>query len=214
MNRGLFPTGVAFVEASAEMWETPAASEEEQALGHAVDKRRREFRAGRHCAREALRRIGIPAAVIPVGFERRPIWPSGVVGSIAHTRGYCAAAVTASAAVAGIGFDAERRGAVGSSLAPEICTARELRRLARLDARDGLTIAFAAKESLHKCVNPATGVELDFHEAEVDLDPARSEFTIAVVGAGSLPGMVLQGRYAVHGDHVLAGLMLPAGTLP
>src|ERR1700761_3617241 len=69
--------------------------DEEALLGRAVEKRRREFAAGRGCARRALAALGLPPAPLLPGEGGAPRWPDGVVGSITHCAGYAAAAVAA-----------------------------------------------------------------------------------------------------------------------
>jgi hypothetical protein len=63
-------------------------------MASAVPRRRAEFAAGRACARAALRRLGINGWPLLVGSKREPLWPAGVVGSITHTDGLVAAAVS------------------------------------------------------------------------------------------------------------------------
>ena len=53
------------------------------------EERRNEFIAGRHCAREALARIGVSSCALPPDKNRAPQWPEGVIGSISHTGGLC-----------------------------------------------------------------------------------------------------------------------------
>ena len=115
---GLFPDAVAFVVAPFASAQTPLQPAEAVAVSGAAPKRKSEFRAGRAAARIALASLGHPRAVVTKGADRAPIWPRGFVGSISHSPGYCAAAVGRWADVAAIGFDVERRGAVGSDLLP------------------------------------------------------------------------------------------------
>ena len=71
----------------------PLLPAERAALGQVVDGRRRDFAAGRHCARRALARlVGSPEPILS-GPDREPVWPQGIVGSITHCDGYRAAAV-------------------------------------------------------------------------------------------------------------------------
>ena len=51
----------------------------------AVEKRRREFSAGRTCARQALRELGCADAPIVQDQNGAPLWPPGIVGSITHS---------------------------------------------------------------------------------------------------------------------------------
>ena len=45
-------------------------------------KRLSDFSTGRYCAIKALEQLGIQDAIIPIGEDRAPIWPEGIVGSI------------------------------------------------------------------------------------------------------------------------------------
>ncbi|MCU7862108.1 MAG: 4-phosphopantetheinyl transferase, partial [Candidatus Thiodiazotropha sp. (ex Lucinoma kastoroae)] len=60
----LFPPDVIIVKASNEMWSTPLCREEEQLIEGAVDKRQREFRAGRNAAHAALSQLNAPPGPI------------------------------------------------------------------------------------------------------------------------------------------------------
>src|SRR5277367_2552834 len=64
-------------------------------LDRAVRARRTEFLAGRACARSALRKLADGRAddAIPIGPDRAPVWPAGIVGAITHAHGFAAAAV-------------------------------------------------------------------------------------------------------------------------
>jgi 4'-phosphopantetheinyl transferase EntD len=97
--------------ACAEMFSDVAEStmfpSEAAVVADAVAERRLEFATVRHCARQALRRIGMPAVPILPDGDRVPRWPAGVVGSIAHCGGYRAASVARSDELCGIGIDAE-----------------------------------------------------------------------------------------------------------
>lgn len=81
--------------------------EEAQLAQKAVSTRQLEFTAGRTLARQLLTQFGIDAPVLRHD-DRSPIWPKGIVGSITHTRGYCAVAVAKSNHVRGVGLDVEQ----------------------------------------------------------------------------------------------------------
>lgn len=170
--------------------------------------RRREFLAGRACAHAALRAIGRDGAPIARGTMREPLWPAGVVGSIAHG-GQLAGAVVARAAEAwGVGLDIEL-------LDPPLDEAveRMVLRPGELTAnRDLARIAFAIKESVYKCLYPGTGWRLGFHDLVVEIDPASGRYTAVVDArrpllAGRRLGE-LEGGFATWGGHVLAGLAM------
>src|SRR5918999_6186071 len=92
--------------ASAEMFsdapESTMFSTEAAAVANAVAERRREFGTVRHCARKALRQLGVPAVPILPDVDRAPRWPVGVVGSMTHCTGYRAAALARSAELCGV----------------------------------------------------------------------------------------------------------------
>jgi 4'-phosphopantetheinyl transferase EntD len=174
----------------------------------AVSKRQREFARGRWCARRALEQLGVPPATIPVGAQRQPVWPDGVVGSITHCDGFVAAAVCTSQTLFALGIDVEPRKALPVDVRSIVLTANELGR----PGPDGAhgeewdTVAFCAKEAIHKCINPSTGVTLDFLDVEVDLLPT-GEFRASLVGRSVDLAPVfdrLQGRYGLSPTHVAA----------
>lgn len=215
LTRSLFPACVATAEARAETWEGPLHPEEERFVQRAVARRRREFGAGRACARAALRALGLEAGAIPVGPDRAPVWPAGVVGSITHTRGFCAAAVARRRDLGGVGVDAERRGAVGPELVPRVCTPAEIRWMqaaASRSARDWATLVFSAKEAAYKALHARLGGRiLGFHDAVLPEPPRGGEFCVSVVAEGLPPAVParLRGRFRLSGRHVLTAVVLP-----
>lgn len=154
--------------------------EEEAALGRVVDKRRREFTTGRNCARRALAMLGLPSQPILPGTGRQPLWPSGIVGSITHCDGFCAAAVARRNYLAAIGIDAE----LNQPLPPEVLY------LVLVEAEQhwvqgmlgsGIfwdTILFSAKESAFKAVFPLTGAWLGFDDVCISVDPGNCTFCV------------------------------------
>ncbi len=152
-------------------------------LASAVRKRRLEFAAGRHCARQALGRFSQRDAArsIPSGSAREPLWPAGIVGAITHTHGFASAAVARSRDARGVGLDAERW--IPDETAERLCGAiageAELARIARAtgwSVARALTLAFSAKESVFKCYYPEVRRYFDFRDvAVISVDPLRSE---------------------------------------
>jgi 4'-phosphopantetheinyl transferase EntD len=221
MLADLFPREVVTVEATEAMGWAPLHPEEEACLGHASERRLREFRAGRACARAALERLGLPGFPVGRRADRTPSWPPGIVGCIAHTAGCCAAAVARETTVAGLGLDVERTGRIREALLPRIGSPGEIGALARLARRseaaatDWPTVLFSAKESVFKCYYPLARTFLGFHDVEVAIDPEQESFTARLVRADA-PGVagarVLHGRFAGDGGRVFTGVTLPART--
>lgn len=188
---------------------------EEAAVARALDSRRSEFAQGRACARQALARLGVPPVAIPMLPNRAPAWPEGVVGSITHTSDLVCAVVARATELPSIGIDAESRGRqLRPRIAKFICTpAEQGKRGALPDEMDSLRLVFSAKESVHKCVAPISGITLGFHDVELDFDVHNETFRARLVGEQNpaLPDFErLHGRYAVTEHFVITIVYLPA----
>ena len=209
----LLPPGVAVFETRAPDIAPPLLPEERQHVANAVPKRVREFRAGRACARAALKQLGIEGFALHPGERREPLWPPGIVGSITHTLGYAAAAAGHTCSVRAVGIDAELSTSVESSLWSEIATRSELERLATL-AEPAATVAasilFSAKEAFYKCQFPLTGEWLDF--LDIRIEPhAASGFEIVPCRPLRLQGHAQRpwrGRFFVEEGLVLTAVCL------
>jgi 4'-phosphopantetheinyl transferase EntD len=208
----LFPPDVVTVRATPEMYEEPLFPEEEAAIQRAVEKRRREYAAGRAAARAALARLGFAPAPITAAEDRSPEWPRGVVGSISHTNGCCAVAVARAEAYLSVGLDVEGSEPMKPDLRRMICTPSELDRIAKLSgAVDWAKVTFSAKEAFYKCYHPLVRTFLGFLDVELELDPEGRRFTAAIINADKPP---LEGRRVLQGNlqwdhaHVYAGIVL------
>ena len=224
MIETLFDAPVLALSATPEMWSGTLLPEEEACLSpRAIAKRRREFTAGRVCARAALERLGIRGFPLVAGEDRSPVWPPGIVGSLSHCGDYCGVAIARLGEIAGVGFDVERARPLEGRVASIICTPAEQRRIESLpDLPPGLwtMIVFSAKESAYKCYHPLMKTFLDFHDVEIDLAPQARTFAARILksrgvdGAAARPGIgALHGRYAWNDAHVFAGVTLTAAEL-
>jgi 4'-phosphopantetheinyl transferase EntD len=217
---GLFERGLGVVIEETRLGEDAPeidAAEEEQVV-HAVARRRIEFATGRACARRALSRLQIESFVLRNGPDRAPRWPRGVVGSITHTGsipgGYCGVAVGRATELLALGLDAERAGAVGYSLWPQVLTAKERRWLdGQPEALQELfaTIIFSAKECYYKAQFPLTGRWLDFGDVDIVLEPEGSAFEAYLASRSFAPAPLARcrGRYLRDQGFVLTGIAVP-----
>ncbi|MGW4466191.1 4'-phosphopantetheinyl transferase family protein [Micromonospora sp. NPDC004704] len=190
--------------------------EEEALLANAVDKRRNEFVTARRCARQALAELGFPPAPLLPGPQREPRWPAGVVGSITHCDGYRAAAVARTTDLVTIGIDAEPHQPLPSGVLAAVALPAEVARLAQLaGAYPSICwdrLLFCAKEAVYKAWFPLARRWLDFHEAEIEVDPAGTFTAVLLVPGPLVDGVPLTGftgRWLV--DH---GLLLAVISLP
>ncbi len=193
---------------------TPVQAEEARYVANAVARRRHEFLVGRACAHDALAAIGHDAGAIGVGAQREPLWPAGVVGTIAHGGDWAGAVVAPVDRARGLGLDIEP---VEPPLPPEVedlvLTAAERRRLpadeprARLQAK----VTFTAKECVHKALYPSTGWFLEHSDVEVDVDQAAGRWNATLGVSYPLEGPPLSGRFEVVGDHLFTAVRVGDG---
>lgn len=213
--RELFPSSVITEEGTLEALQQEILPQELRCVERAVDKRRREFIAGRVAARCALARLGVRDFALLMGEDRRPRWPQGVVGSISHTEGYCGVAVARSTEVSAVGLDIERAESVTERLHRSLLLPSEARRVASHPQPARLaTLHFSAKEAVYKCWSGVHAEFLEFHDVEIEVAADRESFTAHIQrrGEGREPiEASLQGRYAFHRDWVFTAVVLPAG---
>lgn len=219
MIDGILPDHVVAAEAFGDVLDAPLFPEEEEIIRRSVDRRRREFITARHCARQALARLGLPPAPIPSGPRGRPVWPPGVRGSITHCAGYRAAAVGTAETVAAIGIDAEPHRPLPDDVLDAIALPEE-RRLVRALTRGhpGVhwdRLLFSAKEAVYKAWFPLTGHRLDFADALITLIPEIGALSARLLSPGPAasgpPASVLSGRWLAANGLVLTAIVLPAG---
>ena len=197
--------------------------EEREHIAQSVAKRRAEFAAVRRCARRALQELGFPPVPILPGEQREPQWPEGVVGSMTHCAGYCAAAVARTGDVSALGIDAEVHAPLPEGVLELISLESERERLEQLAGRGPGTVhwdrvLFSAKESVYKAWFPLTRRWLGFEQADIEL---RLDGTFEAVlletengssgaAAGSAPDSGIPrgfaGRWAVSGGLIATAI--------
>ncbi|MGW2398734.1 hypothetical protein ACWCYY_19495 [Kitasatospora sp. NPDC001664] len=124
------------------------------------ERRRREFTAGRAAAAEGLARLGGPRRTVARSARGVPVWPSGSVGSISHTKAWAVALVADSAFARRCGVDIEEAAAADTS-AQRLC----------------------AREAAYKTLSPGTG--LPFRPDDwplLEAGPATDSWTVGVPG--------------------------------
>jgi 4'-phosphopantetheinyl transferase EntD len=217
MIEKLLPLGVVVVEAFGDVPGELSFPGEESFVVNAVEARRREFITARRCAREALAELGYAPVPIRSGRKREPLWPAGLVGSITHTTGFRAAAVTSRSVITSIGIDAEQNDRLPDGVEESITVPGEPQMLSALSRAFPAThwsrLLFSAKESVYKAWYPLTGRQLGFEDVRLAID-AMGTFAAKVLvdGArtdGGPPLVELRGRFVVA-----RGLVATAVTVP
>ena len=188
--------------------------QERELVAGAVGKRRREFATGRECAHRALARLGVPPGPVASGARGEPLWPAGVVGSIAHCDGYRACVVGPAERLLTIGVDAEPHAALPAGLLPDVASAGEREALAALAAAHPPIhwdrLLFSAKEAVYKAWYPLAGRWLGFEDAELEIDLERGSFAARLLVPGPLVGGAelrgFEGRWQVAGGLIATAI--------
>lgn len=192
--------------------------EEQAHIARAVEKRRREFAAGRLLARGLLTEAGAGVDCLLPDGDRVPRWPEGVVGSITHCDRICAAAVAPASATAGVGLDVEPAVALADGLVPMIVRPEEHARLASLPS--GLQplagiLTFSIKEAVYKAIYPRQRVFLDFQQVAIDFEGEDGFVADVLVDGAAPPGFErVRGRFRLVDSGLGAGCVAAAVLLP
>jgi len=184
------------------------------AIEAALPARRREFAAGRRSARRALERLGYSNVAIPVGPMREPLFPPGVLGTITHCQGCCAAAVVPRGRARGIGIDVEQERALEPGVARLILSDAERSGLpspSAMGTEHPEIVAFSAKEAFYKAFFPSNRIFLEFLDVSAVLYPREGMFEVTVrcprvpeVWRAGTPC----GRYTIADGFVYAAVVL------
>ncbi len=139
--------------------------------------RQQQFASGRRVAKYALRQLGNPTEEI-LKLDKRPKFPAGTVGNIAHSKSLAFAAAGKSEDFLGIGVDILPVNAVSSKVAKKALLDEE-RKVVSMRGDPNLNTAyFCAKEAVYKAVHPLTLESLTLPDAHVDFDEAAHTFKV------------------------------------
>ena len=141
--------------------------EEMASLSFPAIERRRASGAARRVARELMNSMGYAGIPILRSISGAPIWPAGVVGSIAHDDRIAVAAVGLRRDLDAVGIDIEPAAPLPPDMLELTVTPRERRAIA--DNPLGAKLLFAIKEAVYKAAYPLDQEFLDFHDIKVDL---------------------------------------------
>lgn len=207
---GLYPPDVALTIATESMWQTPLRVEEETLIDGAVEKRQREFRAGRHAAHAALAKLNAPDTPLLRGEQREPLWPQGHLGSITHCRDLCLAVCARDRQLAGLGIDVEPLDPLPHGVDRYIHTESEMAFIADNPEGHPERLIFSAKESLYKCYYPLVQRFFGFHSVELMFDRVAQSYRFAPTEMCEIPFPPLQfhGRYTIGANHLVTACYL------
>jgi 4'-phosphopantetheinyl transferase EntD len=176
--------------------------EEFSAFASSVDKVRRASGAARIVARDLLSRFGHHHRAIVKSGSGVPIWPNGIVGSLAHDAEIAIAAIAERRNYASLGVDIEPAQPLEPDLLGLVATGAEMPQI-HLDPCRG-RLLFAVKEAVYKAVYPLDGIFLDHHDVEVNFSSGTAEVR---------DGRTVQFRYGID-RHIVVLAFIPIGSEP
>jgi 4'-phosphopantetheinyl transferase EntD len=170
------------------------------AFAGSVLKVRRASGAARIVARTLMSRFGYASCAIPKSTAGMPVWPDGVVGSLAHDATVAIAAMALQRDFQSIGVDIEPAEPLAPDLLDIVAMPKERERIQDDPLRGRLL--FSIKEAVYKAVYPLDRMFLDHHDVEVSL----------VDGTATVRnGRVVRFRYGVA-SHIVVLAFIPAAS--
>jgi 4'-phosphopantetheinyl transferase EntD len=207
----LLPSNIC-VDAGSYLKDVPPLTTHELASAGMISKDRlRELQTGRAYAKHALSMLGVNDIELPIGSDRSPVWPTGFIGSITHTRShsreYFAAAVARADEVRAIGIDAEHAAGLAPQIWPTILTKTErcqIQNLAANQREADVIRRWCIKEATIKAARQLyepTAIETE----KCEIEGEWLAFTPGVWAARRWPA-----RVATSGGLVLAAVVVSA----
>ena len=192
----------------------PLTEPERHSVGNVDAHRARELQSGRFYAKHALSMLGVPTSNLPVGLNRAPLWPAGVIGSITHTRsgncGHVAAAVARKADVIALGIDAEYENGLDPRLWEYVLTVNEQQRIQEISPQlraIEAQVIWCSKEAVIK----AMGQIIEPTDIEIKRDSTGNLFKVTLLAQKrkiEAENNILCGRTARVQGLILASVIL------
>ncbi|WP_202362295.1 4'-phosphopantetheinyl transferase family protein [Mesorhizobium sp. 131-3-5] len=128
--------------------------------------------AARWIAHRLLADIGITDVAIMRAPSGAPVWPDGIIGSLAHDDDMAVAAVAPVGGIVSLGIDVEPAEPLPDDIFAIVATGAD--RIGAADARLAGRILFCAKEAVYKAAFPLDREVLGYEDIAVDLDAGRA----------------------------------------
>lgn len=133
---------------------------------------RRASGAARWIAHRLLADIGITDVAIMRAPSGAPVWPDGIIGSLAHDDDMAVAAVAPVGGIVSLGIDVEPAEPLPDDIFAIVATGAD--RTGAADPRLAGRILFCAKEAVYKAAFPLDRDVLGYEDIAVDLDAGRA----------------------------------------
>ena len=174
-----------------------------------IPARQAEFAAGRRAARAAMVQIGATPGAIPMGPDRAPCWPPGVIGSISQGGAACLAAVTRAGSLAALGIDIEPDEDLPPDLWTEVLSPSEAE-WCELQPRPGRAarLIFSAKEAAFKAQYPLSRQMFGFDAMNITITADYLRAIFAHPAAPFAAGDRISGRFVRTQGLILTAIWL------
>ncbi|MDP9587690.1 UNVERIFIED_ORG: 4'-phosphopantetheinyl transferase EntD [Shinella zoogloeoides] len=146
--------------------------EEASALRARRPAARRASGAARALARHLLKNEGMADAIIGRSATGAPLWPPGVIGSLAHDDEMAVAAIARAADVPSVGIDVEPADPLPDDIAALVFHDGDA--VGGVEPMLSGRALFSAKEAVYKAVHPLDGEILGYEHIRVDFARGRA----------------------------------------
>jgi enterobactin synthetase component D len=177
--------------------------------------RKHHYIAGRYCAIQAAKNLGLSLTSFANAETREPIWPEGMIGSISHSKSIAISCVAETQHYKSIGIDAEEMIKLDTEekISSLIASPEELNYLEKLNFDFGLTLLFSAKEALYKALFPLGRKFIDFKEAtllKVDLSAMSFELKLESKDQAYVSYLgIYQGQFKILDQNIVSLILVP-----
>ncbi|MAZ45147.1 MAG: hypothetical protein CMD74_00390 [Gammaproteobacteria bacterium] len=171
-------------------------------------ERQIEFSTGRWLAKIAVNKHCGAKLELLADSENRPIWPTGLFGSISHTKPLVLVGVLDRDDSTTIGIDIEQANRVKQRLFKKLFTRKEVIEHEQ-SLSDWAGVIFSAKESVFKALNPLTDNYLGFLEVEISLNWQARTFEASYNGSRYTSRVIEKGKgYFILLDEYLVTIFI------
>ena len=188
-----------------------------QSLENVAQTRKHNFVAGRYCAIQAAKKLGLSLPAFGNAETREPLWPKGFTGSISHSKSLAISCVSDSSQYQSMGIDAEEiiRSTMAEKISGTVATQEELDYLNSFKLDFGFTLLFSAKEALFKALFPLGRKYIDFKEAIlIDIDQQKKTFQLRLASKDPAYQAYLgiyQGQYSIVDNNLVSLILIGKG---
>lgn len=182
-------------------------------------KRRGQFILGRVAAHRAFEQLGEKIHPILKNNDDAPVWPPGLLGSIAHCDDIGIAAAAKTGAIHSIGIDFEKVSDRPLKVLSRIANTKEEAFVKKTpNPEQNALILFSVKEAVYKALAPLLKRYIGFLEVEISFeDIIQNESALRISPQGNLVedllGFAFGSKVAFSSSHIVSLVWLSKSTV-